>query len=670
MGKRVERASGAIQAAAVFCAAFIALMLSCAMSITAYAADVTVWGAQTVLDGKDAREVQSLRLVNMAGTAGDTVYVTAKDGSTVYAQYLPHELGVGAKAGADTADYFAIDLANGLDEKKLSDGTITVEVTTGRGGDTLYSGTVYGVWALLADADGEYGTIDSGRKLLIGAYVESAPDGFFFDAPAAIRDGDSLYRLDASRGPAVLDDGRACYYYKPVDAADEADAVDGVITYVDEDGVVLTTETIPAIPANGEVRQSIPPVISTGVDRYRTLTFSDEIVAKNPGRTSFTIHCAYLGGADYYALIQMVAGNEVLAQDSVSVDTKYAYTPPTYIYREEEVDGELRAVTYKLAGDAVYNLDADKDMAEVVNGNRTVKIPYTRQPLEKGTVEITYNQVSGTGESRLLGTQTVIVSKDNPEAVPAQTIEVDGNTWELQGDPSEYAYRYDSDEAYITFPVIDAYYAPTGFDGSHSYTVTVNYVDYRTGQVIRSVEFESTPDAARQGIDAPASISDNGTSFELLSGQEGLSHNHYSGTDTYTVYYRDANDDDDDATVTRTRVVVDEQNVTRAAAANADAGDGGAGARVGLNQVGTYNAIGGAGNNNTLVNNRGQDGNAERIGDDQTPLAQDATPKAPSDEGGIAAGAIAAGVVFVIAAIAALLWWFLAGRRRNEENEA
>ena len=637
----------------------LAVAAACVFSGAALAADITVWGAQTYLSEESTTEDTSLNLVFASGTAGKTMFLTVKDGDTALAKNLPHTLGEGAEAGEASADVFRVNFPGGVSEDKLRNGSYSVEACSDRAGTQIYRGTVYGVWASLGG---------SGKTPLIGTRTAAEGESFNFVPPNVISHGDAVYKL-ASDTPEM--NGMLAYY--SYEEFDSSGSVDAQVNYVDKDGSILKVETFPVSTDGASATHSIPATIDVEGKRYRTLAYADEATATYPTQTTFTVPCLNMGGAAYLAVIKMVdeEGN-VIATDTVNVNGKFTYTVPNVIYKRELVNDETRVVEYDLDDEGVCRLDSDADISFVVNGKREITFNYKRQELDAGQIAVTYNQIDGRDNpdlaGRLMGTQTKTVTQENPTATPDQQIQVKGETFTLVSAASDYAYTYGSGE----IPVIDAYYVPDGYTAPEPYTVTVDYVNYANDEVVRSETFESNNDDPIVKISAPAEFSDSGIDYVRLAGQTGITHNFYSGMKTYKVYYRDVNDDlSKNVVIERTRVVVRQvtTTTTRPGTGGTGTAQGTATPTVSLNPGVGYNAIGGQGNG-ALVNDRGQDTNTERIGDDQTPLAQSdgTTTSAPTEEGGLMVGGIAAAIVAAIAVIAALIWWFMVGRRRNEEE--
>ena len=645
----------------------VTMLSALAFAGSAFAAEIDAWGAQTTLPESSAEADADVNLVFLSGAAGDTVFLNVSDDSKTLVKNLAHALGEGGQTGDSVADVFSMKLPGGLNEDKLESGAYTVEVAATRNGSPMFRGTLYGVWARL----------DGGATQLIGTRVASDGGAYQFVPPNVVYQSGTAYQL-ASTAPDMQ--GNAAYY--DYASFNPEDTVDGQITYVDQAGSTVKVETFPVATDGTATTHEIPATINAEGKLYRTIARTSSVQAVYPTQTSFTVPCLYMHGAPYLAKINMVdESGEVIASDSVNVDGTYAYTAPRTIYKRVEVGGETRAVAYTLDDDEVWPLDSEADLPLVVNGVRTITIKYARQSIEEGEIAVTFYQLDAQDDpskyGKLLGSQTATVTKDQATAAPDERIVVDGTTYVLVSDVSECTYTYGSGE----LPVIDAYYLPEGYGPGEPYTVTVNYVNYVTGSVIRSTTFESRSEEVYTPLEPPATFTESGVEYVRLAGQADLEHNYYSRMDTYTVYYRDANDTlSEGVVIERTRVITrgvtttvtqGGGTTTSTAATPGGAAANGAGAvPISLNPDRGYNAIGGTGDR-TLVNDRGQDANTERSGDDQTPLAQgqgDNAVTPPSDEGGLVAGGIAAAVVVAIAVLAALLWWLLVARRRNEDE--
>ena len=645
-------------------AALVLVVALCGFAELAAAAEVNIWGSQTTLSQSDAQRAETkIDVLNLSGAQGDVVYLTVMDGTEPIVQYLPHQLGESGAAGDSVADTFSIVLPQGVDESKLANGSYTVQAYEQRGSDPLFNGTVYGVWAKLGDSDSE------AKTMLIG--TRTAGSSFAFTSPSTIYDGEQAYSL-ASKDPEM--DGELAYYqYEPYD---EAASVDATVSYVDEEGSLLRTETISGVPQDGSKQLQIPATIDANGKMYRTLS-RGSVEAVNPGQTSFVVQCVYMRGASYLATIIMEdAGGNVIARDTVNVDDTFSYVAPSTIYRDEEVNGETRAVAYEIVDDDTYQLDATADMPLVVNGERVIRVRYEKQPVDAGQVKVTFNQIDANSNRQLLGTDEKTVTKQNPTTVPPEQVQANGVTYAIQQSAQDYAYSYGSGKT----PVVDVYYVAEGAEQLEPYVVTVNYVDYATGQTISSERYDSSADQAALTLDAPETLNQDATNYVRLNGQaNSIEHNFYSGINTYTVYYRDrASSLSNDTVVTSTRVVYRQQpTAATAPAVTAVTTPVSAIAPVSLNPTNTYSSVGtpGDANGGTLLNNEGVDSNAERIDENDNPLTQAdeaETVAANEQESSESAGKrwLPLILLLVLAAILGVLaWWLFAARRKREGGQ-
>ena len=679
------------RALAMMCATAIA---SFALAGTAFA--VTVHGADYQVSASTA-ESGEVEVLNVDGNAGDTVFLTVKLNGQAIAKNLPYTIGKDAAQGdGATWNGVATLKIDDLDQSAL-DGAYAIEAYSSRAGtELLYSGALYGVYADLPD----------GTVKLIGTRTADADElsGRAFQPAETLFSNGQTFRLV---GPAASDGGTLHFAYEPYD---EATTVDGVVKYTDATGAVVASTKIPGLAYGEEQTVEIPSVITAdNGDMYRTVFFKNSVTAINPGQTSFSIYCAKMTEADqalagfYVATIQMVdQDGNVIATDSVDVTGEFLYTCPTEIYKNETVDaatGEVAVVTYKVDGSPFIHLSAAND--GVMNHARTITVPYTAQPLDASEVNVTFNLVDGSkrvsDKDRLLGTQSVKATDENPTVQPKDSVEVDGTAYHLVGDPSDYAYTIHSGAV----PTVDAYYVPEGYEAPGAYDVKVDYVNFLTNEVVESHSYTSDPgENSRIIIETPAEFSADGVDYVRLAGQDdSIQHSYYSGIASYTVYYRDVNDTLTSGTVINTiRVVYTDGTTAGGVAADADgvvvgaagaAGAVDAAAAAGvpgaadaatalaqgatalqLNAARTYNVLDGADNNSTLTNESGVNSNTERIEDSETPLASGfdtgASSSAASSLSSLAQLALPVGIgAAVVIAIGAAV---LVLRRRKSDD--
>lgn len=682
MGNNVgtaRTASGRDLAVRVAAFALAAAIGASAFAGSAYAA--TVHGADFHGSGS-ALESGEVDVLNVDGSAGETVFLTVKGGGETIAQNLPYTIGENASAG-DAATYAGVATLDidGLNLDAL-DGTYVIEAYSDRAGsEQLYSGALYGVYADLSN----------GTSKLIGTRTADASEttSRAFQPPETLYVDGKTYRLVGQASTSGA--GSLHFTYE---AYDESTTVDGVVKYIDATGNAIASTKIPGLEY-GETRSvSIPSIITAdNGDLYRTVFFADSVTVSNPGKTSYSIYCTKMSEADqalagfYLATIQLVDGSgHVIATDSVNVTGEFLYTAPSVIYKTETVDaqtGETAVVTYRLNQEAAIRLSAADD--GVVNRERTITVRYEAEPLDSAEVTVTFNLVDGSKrvneEGRVFGTYQTVATDETSTVEPEREIDLGGVSYYLVGDPSDYAFTLH--EGMV--PSIDAYYVPEGYEAPGPYDVTVNYVNFLTGAVIESHSYTSDAGGnARITIDSPGEFSVDGVDYVKLAGQEAaIAHSFYSGIQSYTVYYRDKNDELSSGVVINAVRVVYEDGSAAGGDADASAQDASATAAddgtqtaddgaqaLQLNPGRTYNVFDGDGNA-TLTNESGVDSNTERIEDNETPLAsgfdRGASSSAAASWASSTQWLLPAGIALAVLAVALVAVVVI--RRRNDDDD-
>ena len=624
----------------LFASAFVALAVVFALAGQAFAAP-DVRGTDSHASGS-ALSSGGIDVALVGGQTGDMVFVSVSRADTVIAKHIPYTLGQGEVRGEGdnwtgivSLDIETLDLAH-------LDGTYKVSIYASRTDDQpIYTGAIYGVYADLPNGE---------ESKLIGTRTVGggdSPDRAFVPNDTLYAGG-RTYRL-ASDEPAA-EGGILHFAYEEYD---ESGTVDGVVKYVDQAGNVVATTKIAGLEQGEQRAVKIPAAVTAeNGDVYRTVFFRSEVMASTPGSASFTIPVAKMSDADkaaanyYIAAIQLVDENDrVIATDSVNVTGTYRYTAPSTIYKTEptaEAAGERAVVSYSLQPGQAQTLVFDAAADNVTSGERVVKVRYDSSPFDAPEIPVTFNLVDGTKrvneDGRVLGTLSTTVSASQPTAAPEATIEHDGVTYHLAGDPSDYAYTRGSGKV----PVVNAYYTPEGYEPPGAYDVTISYVNFLTGETITTETFTSDPSSnSALEVNTPEEFPFNGVDYVKLAGQEApIEHSYYSGITNYTVYYRDKNDVLTSGTVINTIRVVYADGATAGGDATVAPGataDDAAAAddALALDGQRTYNVLDGEGNNSSLTNESGVDSNTERIEDEETPLASglDAASQGSSEEG-------------------------------------
>lgn len=668
---RAKRATAG--ALAVLTLTFAALLAMSGSALATTVQGTDFHGTGSVL------EQGEVDVLNVGGNQGDTVFLTVKAGNRVIAKNLPYTLGEGTVQGYgdNWTGIVTLDIA-GYNTSQL-DGTYTIEAYADRtDNELLYTGALYGVYADLPD----------GSSHLIGTRTVGASD----DAERSYIPSDTLYAGGQTYKLAGEAIGSGSLHF-PYEAYDEATTIDGVIKYVDPAGNVVASTKVAGIPFEGEQTVEIPSAItSDNGDVYRTVFFKDSVTVKNPGQTSYTIPCAKMSDADkaasnyYVATIQMVDENgTVIATDTVNVTGEFTYTAPASIYKSMAGAG---VKAYQIEGLPTIRLSAAND--GVTGMARTIALAYRDVSDDAKQVDVTFNLLDGrkrVGEAgRNIGTQKVTVDAGNPTAVPQDLAKSADNTvFNIVGSPEDYAYTFGSGAE----PVVNVYYTPEGYEPPGPYDVTVNYVNFLTNEVVDSVTYTSSPDDTGAVLyEVPATFSKDGVDYVRLDGQgDTIEHSYYSNNPTYTVYYRDVNDELTSGTTINTiRVVYLDGGTTVTDGGVIDngttviSGDAAAGAAdeptaLRLDDTRTYNVSDGDGNNSTLTNEEGIDSNAERIDDDANPLSSGLHNPGAGDgaDGGMLSAPIAITLIVVVVAVAVVLalvaWKLRKSRKANEADE-
>ena len=105
----------------------------------------------------------------------------------------------------------------------------------------------------------------------------------------------------------------------------------------------------------------------------------------------------------------------------------------------------------------------------------------------------------------------------------------------------EYSFTYGSGQE----PTLNVYYVPDGYVEPEPYEITVRYVNIANNEVLQSEKLVCRPqDRDVLEITSPETFTVGGVEYVRLDGQsKPVFHSYYSSARTYTIYYRDVNDD-------------------------------------------------------------------------------------------------------------------------------
>lgn len=630
-----------------------------------------------------------IAVVSYEGGASSKVYIKVTQGDTVIADRLEYDL----ESGDGEVGLITLDFTNyQLDLHKTYSVAIYSDYDEA---DALYTGTFTGVWADFAGTTKLIGVHAAADDEADTAYDQMV--NLVVPTTYALADEDSGNNLVYENPTADPADPYTFKYTLRVDDKTET-SHQGVINFVNDEGTTVASQTEDLTAGESKTVAVSPIVYDADGASWFVVNFSGSVQMSYPGRSEYTFLVKKASApADgnakaFSASIRYVdEDGNTLATDKVSVsaDKDYIYTPATGLTlgtgaaaREYTLDADATA-----AKTPAY--DADRG-AVVLDPTQATDDDYLIvYKLEDSTAQQTYTvnlikcatktgEQQGTFADPDKGTSSIdfVVTPDDATAtyqVP-QSFEADGVKYvPVNGTPAEYTFTYGADDE----RVVNVYYVPEGYTPEESYDITIQYVNIADRTVITSTTQTIEPPTAADrlgdvSIETPATfVGDDGNTYVRLDGQEApIQHGYYTSYRTYTVYYRDINDNLNAGTVitrihTRfipgTTTTVDEGTTTTGANANGSNA-------IGVTDNGDLVVANGAngGDNADILNGEGQDANTVRIDNNQTPLAGPASA-------GLAAiqdnPAIAAGILAAVAA-AALLAFFVVKRRRKDDDEA
>lgn len=592
--------------------------------------------------------------------------------------------------------------------------TYTIKVFDAkRQGEKLYQGTVCPIYAQLVSTDGTDEWKALGIRTIdpdIDKFAETVGAGASYyknltgDTPIVFQ---STATTEAGEPKAEVQDAasgkRLVVTYNQV----EADAISGAVKYVDVDGNIIDTEIVENLGAGKEVAIK-KSFFKTATDEggqetthyYRVIQrLTGSTVMLTPEQATKQIRVMEVKNTEagaYQVTINYVDDNgNTLWTDSVDVKGKgYQYTLPNSFSMSAVTNAADAPTTDRDKGQwgiNYYTLDSwiletnatDDNAAigarstESQQGNpvvafeageypagRTVTAKYVSQATTK-KVNLTVMEINGeTG---------ALIDKIHYEVTPDQTATYtpapkDGLVpWSGNMEPITYAWE-DLEKGTDVLQYV--YYVPKDYTPGDTYDITVQYMNIANSQILRSETITVDPETNDfVNILGEERFSLGDDTYVRLAGQEtAIRHAYFSPARTYTIYYRDVNDElSSQITIRRTQIIDTERVVTvpgttvmtaapadAAAPATVDAGVGTGDAAAVIND-----------DDNPLATLGGQDTGTERaIVDDENPLYSGLAQDVATSGSGMAL-AVATGAVVLVAAGLGLYWWM----RRRKKSE-
>lgn len=578
-----------------------------------------------------------------------------------------------------------------------------------RAGKVLFEGTVYPVYAALAAADG------SCQYVLLGIRTTDDPQAaknfgagetYYTAAEDSAAEGASsrtAYELVRTEGvDNRFDAERSCFIvdYRPV----ASDSISGSVVYVDTEGNVVRTVSVPGIVDEGK-KAPIEKSFFVDGDYYRVIeNLTGTEVTLTPACASRAVRVMKVDGlaaGAYEVTIRYVdQSGALLWSDELDVKGEgYQYTLPTAFsmrgtdgvnfYTLDTVAGRSGGTARQQAespwGNPIkFDASVPADAFDVdAQGRRTLTLEAVYASSEV-TKEATLTIVEVDGQTGAeLGRVALPVTPDRTASYEPAARQVNGVNYVPWSGSADHIRCEWGDLQQGVDLLQYVYYLPEGYLPSESYDITVQYVNVADNTVLHTETMTVDPEFNDfVSIIGEPRIMRDGRAYVRLAGQETpIRHAYFSSARTYTIYYRDVDDDlSAPIVVNRTQIIETERTVAvpgttvlTAAPVAVPAAPGDAGAAAPTAAPATVDAGVGAGDGATIINDDdnplaspdGNDTTTERtIADNENPLA------APGGEEGAGALAPAVGfavgaAVLAVAALIAFLWW----RRRKAAAE-
>ena len=402
----------------------------------------------------------------------------------------------------------------------------SIRVYTGRAANdsnTIATATMAGIYARLKDQQ---------QDVWIGSVVNGTNVGGI-EPPPTYYDQvtDTDYNLS---GDMKYDETARKYYaeYEPYVPT----PLDGSITYVDNQGNILKTDTIVNITPDhtGDTPKEVVLVdrflVQDGEQDLYYYPTVQIVKADYYGQIDFVVLCnAYASTEGETGLVKIhyTSGGEDILVDEVNLTTTtFLYTVPKSFVQIESG----KATQYTLKDDDQLN---EYHQLVLVPGRAESDYFFEYEATAADEV-ISWNLIlmDGTTNTRL-GAETMDVE-------PGETVEFDAAAHAPAGYvPSQETYTYTyGGENLVQY----VYYTPDGYVPTESYTVTLQFVNIADGAVLQSESVMVNPGADTE-ITCPAEFTAGDNTYVRLGGQsDTYRHSYYSPKRTYTIYYRDVND--------------------------------------------------------------------------------------------------------------------------------
>ncbi len=636
--------------------AALALALPLVMSAPQVAMPTTAMAEQAASQSAVVRGADALTW----GSAFECATVSGLGGSTLYA-----DVAVGGKTVKTDMEYSYDNSTDTFGVVQLNaeasyvaghSGDITLNfygaksTERGEGAAALLSAKVYAVCIQVNGQPLGGSVADS----MIGIRTARAgEETLAFSAPTqVVRDGATYALVGSGKVTPQLKDGVLYVSYEKLDASQ---SVTGKVTYVDENGNELASDTY-SFDASESKTVSVRNSVEANGTTYKPATKLTQ-VKLSVDTPEQRVWCVARAKADTstqeVTVTYKSSAGATLMVDRVNVGVAGYYYAPAKSFSQAN---DAAVSLYNLTGatDSLGNEYSVSEAAELKltrDGAKEYTLTYAAEATEL-TYTVNFALVSagegGNTQVSIYKSETgKVTSTSSASVATPTTLEVDGKTYTRSGSSESLSYSWD-ELAQGRMLADTVYYVADDVVAPEAYEVEVRYVDAVSGTQIGSERLTCEPDGSALSITSPESVVYEGSVYERLGGQSApIAHHFYAPYRTYTVYYAKPGSMSECDTVVKRTVVVDggvryytidsdgtvntgDGSVSsNASGANGANGANGAAANGGLVATAPYTSLStqgsdGSSSSSDVTAPNGNSAYEERISDEETPLASGA----------------------------------------------
>ncbi|MFR8544667.1 MAG: collagen binding domain-containing protein [[Clostridium] scindens] len=404
-----------------------------------------------------------------------------------------------------------------------------------------------------------------GRSEVVETGVIQQGDSFEFVADSFYVDANgNEWQLAASENASrTVAYGAENYSFNYV--AYDPGPVSASVAFVDEYGNVLKrqSKSIAYNQGKGQVTFDLPGELEVNGRKYEiddtltgslTISYMDDVLDYEISYRSvsqqeegpYTVTVEYWE-VDAAGKPVTFLGNTYFTQDT-NADSDYVFNAPQTIrIRNQEAGSE----TY-------YKVVSNATITQAPKGEERLYTVGYQKYAEEEPYEWSIRLIDAeTG--KILKEEVKMVDAGTTEAYKAATeIEADGVKYLLDSKMErEYTHTYNQGSR-----IQNIYYHQESSELPASYDLTIQYMSVSDNTMLYTDKTAVTAEAGSAQVASPQNYEANGKQYVRLSGQSDVvNHDFYSAQRTYTIYYRDVNDEQNVDTVVTQEDVVTSENL-------------------------------------------------------------------------------------------------------------